>query len=139
MESIDEIIQFEGGYIHRPLKDGGPIKFGITKLVYANYLGREVSNSDLRNMDIDTAKEIYIRHYVSTPRIDTLDSALQSTMIKISLQHGPFKSISKLQHILNQAGFGPITIDGVLGPRTREAADIAHTKMDNSLLEALMI
>lgn len=116
---IEEIIRREGGYVNHPNDRGGPTKYGITQKTLSRYLGHQVSIEDVKNMTKETAYEIYERDYYKGPRLDTLPEEIRPVVTDASVLYGPKRAIMFLQNIVNEAGFGPISVDGVLGPMTR--------------------
>lgn len=135
---IDEVLQREGGFVNHKANRGGPTKFGITQKTYSHYLGHKASLQEVKDMTLDTAKEIYERNYFTGPRINTLPEPPRTFVLDMSINHGPKTAIKILQRVTNAAGFGPITIDGVVGPNTRSAVENAQTSMGNMFQNALV-
>jgi lysozyme family protein len=80
---LNEILSLEGGYIHKSPNHIGPVKFGISRKVYSNYLGRIVTNQEIRDMTEQTAEEIYERSFFTNPRIHTLSKTVQMQLFHI--------------------------------------------------------
>jgi lysozyme family protein len=134
---IHDILRREGGFVDHPADRGGPTNFGITHKTLARYLGRDVSREDVRDLSRDLAVEIYRRAYYLEPRIDALPSGLQAFLFDSAVNHGPRRAVRFLQQVLNAAGFGALSIDGLAGPKTRQQAERAETAMGPWLLAAL--
>ena len=128
-DAIDDIIRVEGGYVNDPVDKGGPTKYGITQKTLSQYLGRQASIDDVKNLTKETAREIYERHYLTGPRINTLPSPIKEQILDIGVNSGPKTAIKMLQRVLNAAGFGPVTVDGVIGPMTRKVTETALQEM----------
>ena len=138
-DPIDIILKHEGGFVNHKADKGGPTNFGITQRTYSNYLGRKASISDVRNMSEDTAREIYERSYLTGPRIHTLpDPVPQTLVLDMAINHGPRNGIKMMQRVVNSAGFGPISVDGVIGPMSRKAVENAVDAMGNEFQNALV-
>ena len=135
---IDEVLRKEGGYVNHPADRGGPTKFGITQRTLSTWLGRPVSAEEVRTLDVDTAREIYEQNYYTAPRIDTLPEEIQPLVFDCAVNHGPRRAISFVQRVINEAGFGPIDIDGTLGPQTRAAAEVAQQEMEGFFCNAIV-
>ena len=133
---IKEIIRREGGYVNHPNDRGGPTKYGVTHRTLSRYLKREASIEDVKHMTEETAYEIYERDYYEGPRINTLPAPLRSIVTDASVLYGPRRAIKFAQQIVNEAGFGPCTVDGILGPNTRKQIKAAHAKMGKFLINA---
>lgn len=110
---IKKILAHEGGFIDDIDDRGGATNFGITQITYSQWLGRPASVNDVRAMDIETAKEIYLTNYYYAPRINSLPKSIQPQVFDCSINHGPFRAIKFLQNVCNLAGFDPLIVDGV--------------------------
>ncbi len=134
---IDDIIRREGGFVDHPADRGGPTNFGITQKTLSRYLGRKVTRDDVRRLSRELAAEIYRRAYYLEPRIDTLPKSIRAFLFDSAVNHGPRRAIRFLQQVCNAAGFGPLTVDGLLGPATRRRAVAGEREMGPWLLAAL--
>lgn len=119
---ITDILKREGGFVNDPRDRGGPTKYGITKNTLAAWLGRPVTVDEVRTLDEDTAREIYERNYYIAPRIDTLPDDVQPVVFDCAVNHGARRAVGFVQKVINEAGFGPVDVDGIIGPGTRAAA-----------------
>lgn len=137
-DPIDVILQNEGGYVNASADRGGPTNFGITQATYSVYLGHPASIDDVKAMPVEAAREIYERQYLSGPRIDQLSDPIKTQVLDIAVNSGPTTAIKMIQRVVNAAGFGPVTVDGVLGPFSRTAIETAQTKMGKLLNNALV-
>lgn len=137
-DPIDVVLRHEGGFVNHPADKGGPTNFGITQRVYSNYLGRKASLQEIKDMSVDAAREIYERNYFTGPRIHLLPNPPRTLVLDMAIHHGPVTAIKMLQRVVNQAGFGPIANDGVLGPMSRAAIEKAAARMGNTLQNALV-
>ena len=133
---ISEIIRREGGYVNHPNDRGGPTKFGVTQKTLSTYLGYSATIEDVKNMTIETAAEIYERSYYTQPRIDSIPEEIQPVVTDASVLYGPKRAIMFLQNIVNEAAFGPISVDGVLGPNTRSKIEVAYERMGAFFINA---
>jgi len=138
IDPIEEVLKHEGGFVNRAEDRGGPTNFGITKAVYEDWIGRPVSIDEIRTMDRNEAKEIYENRYLVGPRISELSDPLQTHILDIAVNSGPKTAIKMLQRVLNMAGFGPVDVDGVLGPKTRQVAENAQIEMGGYLQNAIV-
>ena len=134
---ISDIIRREGGFVDHPADRGGPTRYGITHKTLARYLGRDVTTGDVRGLSRELAAEIYRRAYYLEPRIDALPSSVRPFLFDCAVNHGPRRAIRFLQQVLNAAGFGPLGVDGLSGPKTRREARKAEDAMGPWFLAAL--
>lgn len=137
-EMIGDILRREGGYVNHPADRGGPTNYGITQRTLSGWLGRPASVEEVRTLDEATAREIYERNYLAGPRIDTLPDRVVPFVFDGAVNHGPRRAVMLLQSVINQAGFGPVSEDGLIGPKTRTAVEKADAEMQDWLLAALV-
>lgn len=137
-DMIDDILVREGGFVDHPHDRGGPTNFGITQATLSGYLGKPVTREKVQNLNVDLARDIYETQYYIAPRINNLPEPIQPFVFDCSINHGPRRAIRFVQKVCNDAGFGPLIIDGVVGPATRLAADTALERMGDWFLAALV-
>ena len=61
--AIKEVLKHEGGFVNHPSDPGGMTNLGVTKRVYEKWMGREVSEQEMRDLSEDTAVKIYKKNY----------------------------------------------------------------------------
>lgn len=120
---IDTILKNEGGYVNHVADRGGPTNFGVTQRVYSEFLGRPASIDDVKNMKIETARQIFKNNYYLKPKLDRLPLELQPVITDASVLYGHPRAIIFLQNILLAAGHKIGKADGVIGPATILAAE----------------
>ncbi len=135
---LNDIIQREGGYVDHPRDPGGTTNMGITIGTLSQYYGRKASKEEVRNLTIDTAKEIYTREYVMKPMFHTLPEGLQPIAVDTGVLFGPSRAIKFMQSVCNQSGFGPLNEDGVLGNLSRSAITTAFDQMQGYFINAMV-
>ena len=137
-DPIGLILEHEGGYVNHKDDKGGATNFGVTIGTYSKWLGREASIDEVKNMKVETAREIYETQYFTGPRIDTLPEPPQTLILDMAINHGPRNAIRMMQRTINLAGFGPVDADGAIGPQTRRAAEDAASAMGNYFQNAIV-
>ena len=124
------VLKHEGGFVNDPADRGGATNLGITQATLSEWRGHQVSVDDVRNLTEGEAREIYETNYLKRPKIDWLDFPYpQVFVMDMAVNHGPGRAIKILQKTINKAGFGPIGVDGGMGPMTRDAAHQAQSEM----------
>ena len=114
------IIKWEGGYSNRPTDKGGPTNFGITQADLAEWYGRQVSASDVRQMDIDTAISIYRKNYWDRAKIYLLPPALWAVVFDAGVNNGINTATKFLQRVISANGID-VVVDCHMGPATATA------------------
>jgi lysozyme family protein len=140
VESIaNEIVRREGGYVNDPDDPGGATNFGVTihtmrRLGLDKTGDGKVDEKDVKALGRDEAVRIYLKHYFEQPRIHLLPEPLQATVFDMQVNAGT-NAVRILQRIL--ASFGqPLKDDGVIGPQTVRAVEIAMNAAPDHLVDA---
>lgn len=136
---INGILRREGGYVDHPDDRGGATNFGVTQQTLSDYLGRSASKDDVRNMDIELAREIYRKNYYYGPKIDRLPEAIQAFVFDCSINHGAVRAIKFVQKVCNAAGIAEqIGVDGKMGPASERAAAATQDSLGSEFLNELI-
>jgi len=138
----EEIVDREGGYVNDPDDPGGATKFGVT-IHTMRRLGLDLTGDgritprDVRALTRDRAVRIFIDHYYRRPGIDGLPGALQASVFDMYVNAGR-NAVKILQRLLRRMG-EEVTVDGVIGPRTRAAAARAAAAAPDHIADAYAI
>ncbi|MEM8788847.1 MAG: holin-associated N-acetylmuramidase [Pseudomonadota bacterium] len=143
MQSVDAIAQAivarEGGYVNDPDDPGGATNFGVT-IHTMRRLGLDLDSdgdidaADVRRLTRAQAVEIFKRHYFAKPGIDRLPARLQASVFDMYVNAGAH-AVRILQRVLAEFD-EPVTVDGILGPRTAAATALAYRKAPGHLVDA---
>ncbi len=143
MRSVDaiarDIVAREGGFVDDPDDPGGATNHGVT-IHTMRRLGLDldrdgdVDTADVKALSQAQAIEIFKKHYYGKPGIDRLPGALQPSVFDMYVNAGA-QAVRVLQNLL--ASFDePVTVDGVIGPRTAAATALAFGKAPDHLVDA---
>jgi lysozyme family protein len=136
---VAEIIQREGGFVDDPADKGGATNMGITQAALATWLKRPATIDDVKALTVDQASAIYKQMYFTAPHIDQLPADIQPVCFDICVNSGAGAMGKLVQQTLNAAGFGPLTTDGALGPKSQAAAAQAVAKLGGAaVVDALV-
>ena len=115
--AFDLLITHEGGYANRPLSDdpGGATMYGVTEATArANgYKG------DMRDFTLAMSKDIYKAKFWDACQCDSMPPALRYPLFDAAVNSGPGQAIKWLQSAVG------VKADGVMGPMTRQAVNVA--------------
>ncbi len=122
-----------------PDDPGGPTKFGVT-IHTLRRLGLDltgdgqVTAADVRKLSRAEAVRIFVDEYFHRPRISTLPAPLHATVFDMQVNAGRW-GVRLLQRLLAKMGH-PLRDDGVIGPKTRDAAVKAIAAASDHLVDA---
>ncbi|MDR1208336.1 MAG: hypothetical protein LBJ89_03215 [Holosporales bacterium] len=117
-KAIKFVLKNEGGVSDDPQDAGGVTKFGISQKSYPDW--------DIENLTKEDAIEIYRRDFWQ-PYQD-FEDRLATKVFDLSVNMGHKRAVQILQRALQCLG-AKIVDDGVLGPITRQAVDLANVDM----------
>ena len=135
---IDEVLTKEGGFVNHPADRGGPTNYGITQKTLSRYLETAVSVDMVAALDVNTAREIYALNYYHAPRINLLPEKIQHFAFDCAVNHGPRRAIKFIQEVCNDFGYGPLTVDGLMGPKTKVQARACLEEHGDWMIVALV-
>jgi lysozyme family protein len=138
-EIATEIVAREGGYVNDPDDPGGATNHGVT-IGTLRRLGIDVNRdsridvADVKALTRAQAVEIYLKHYYEGPGIAALPEPLQASVFDMYVNAGG-NAVKILQRLLTDMGF-PCEPDGVIGPQTIRAAQMAFDAAPSFLADA---
>jgi lysozyme family protein len=116
------VIKSEGGFVNNPKDPGGMTNLGVTRSAWEAYLGRDVSEDDMRSLTPDRVKPFYKAMYWDRIKGDSLPAGVDYAAYDLAVNSGPAKAARFLQEI---AG---VVADGVIGPKSLEAIQACDAK-----------
>lgn len=135
----EDIVRREGGYVNDPDDPGGATNYGVT-IHTMRRLGLDLDGDgdltpeDVRRLTQDQAIEIFIKYYFEKPMISQLPEVLHATVFDMHVNAGS-NAVKLLQRLLVDMGY-PLAADGVIGPKTIEAAQAAYAQAPDHLADA---
>jgi lysozyme family protein len=116
------VLQHEGGWSNHPSDPGGMTNLGVTKRAWEDYVGRTVSEGEMRALTPDIVTSFYEDRYWHKIKGDELPVGVGYCVFDACVNSGPKRAIMFLQAALGTAQ------DGVLGPVTLKAAQTTDPK-----------
>ena len=95
------LLEHEGGYVDHPMDPGGATNFGVTKVVYEKYLGRNVTKDEVKAMRADEVADIYKRKYWDKVRGDELPLGLDWCVFDFAVNAGVSRASKNLQKFIS--------------------------------------
>jgi lysozyme family protein len=117
---FDLMLAHEGGYVHHEKDPGGRTNHGVTQRVWEEWLGRPVSEKEMRALTPTMVKPLYKRKYWDACRADDLVAGVDYVVFDVAVNSGPGRAIKFLQSCVG------VTVDGGFGPATLAAVKKAE-------------
>ena len=120
---IAGLLKREGGYVNHPADKGGPTNFGITLATLKAWRKKTVTATDVKNMTVTEAKQIYKANYWDKLNLDKV-SYLNIAAIAFdqAVNRGPKpagKAIQSSVNVIKKAtGQTLLVVDGDIGPKS---------------------
>jgi lysozyme family protein len=109
------LLAHEGGFVNHPQDPGGMTNLGVTARVWEEWLGRPVSEKEMKALTPTMVKPLYKRKYWDAVRGDELVSGVDYAVFDVAVNSGAGRAIKFLQSCVG------VTVDGGFGPRTFDA------------------
>ena len=115
---LEFVLKHEGGWADHPRDPGGATMKGVTLKVYREYLGRNASKEELRNIPEQHLVEIYKSLYWDKANCDGFLAGVDLVVFDMAVNSGVSRSARILQRCVGAVPdgiIGPITMDLVNG------------------------
>jgi lysozyme family protein len=119
-ECIELLLAHEGGYVDHPKDPGGRTNLGVTQHVWEEWMGRPVTEKEMRALTPLMVKPLYKRKYWDAVRADDLVAGVDYCVFDVAVNSGPGRAIKFLQSCVG------VTVDGGFGPATLAAVNKAE-------------
>ena len=127
------VIKHEGGFVAHPSDPGGITNLGVTKAAWEEYLGKEVTEQDMRDLTVETVKPFYRQNYWDRVRGDDLPPGVDYAVFDFAVNSGVARASRMLQECVGatkDGSIGPKTVEAV---KTHDAAKLAQELCDKRL------
>jgi lysozyme family protein len=113
--ALAALLKHEGGYVNHPKDPGGMTNLGVTKRVWEAYIGKEVTEDDMRNLTPYVVAPLYKTRYWDAVKGDELPAGVDMCVFDCAVNSGAGRAIRLLQKVVG------VKDDGVIGPATLNA------------------
>jgi len=110
------LLKHEGGYVNDPNDPGGRTNLGVTQKVYENWVERDVTEQEMRDLTVEDVASIYKNEYWDRGKCDDLPSGVDWCIFDWGVNSGMSRSAKALQRIVGveaDGGIGPMTLQAV--------------------------
>lgn len=105
----------EGGFVNHKADPGGMTNLGITRATYEQWVGRHVTDDEMRALTLKDVEPIYRANYWNRIRGDELPVGVDLVVFDFAVNSGSTRAAKYLQQACNVAS------DGIIGPKTLAA------------------
>ena len=111
-EALEHVLKHEGGFVNHPADPGGMTNLGVTKKVWDEWIGRESSEDEMRNLKPEDVANLYKKLYWDRVKGDDLPSGVNYCVFDAAVNSGTGRAAKWLQEAV---GAVP---DGAIGAKT---------------------
>ena len=112
---LAKLLSHEGGYVNHPKDPGGMTNLGVTKRVYDDWIGRESTEQEMRDLTPTDVGPIYKKNYWDRVKGDNLPSGVDWCAFDWAVNSGSGRPAKAIQRAVGAAA------DGAIGPMTLKA------------------
>ena len=112
---LAKLLSHEGGYVNHPKDPGGMTNLGVTKRVYDDWIGRESTEQEMRDLTPADVGPIYKKNYWDRVKGDDLPSGVDWCAFDWAVNSGSGRPAKAIQRAVGAAA------DGAIGPMTLKA------------------
>jgi lysozyme family protein len=109
---LEMLLVHEGGFVNHPDDPGGMTNLGVTKKVWEEWVGHDVSEKEMRNLTPTMVAPLYQKKYWNACRADDLIPGLDYCVFDVAVNSGVGRAIKLLQSSVGavpDGGYGPAT------------------------------
>ena len=106
------LLSHEGGFVNHPEDPGGITNLGVTKKVYDEWIDRESTEQEMRDLTPEDVAPIYKKNYWDRVKGDSLPSGLDWACFDWAVNSGSGRPAKAVQRAVGA------TADGAIGPAT---------------------
>ena len=88
-KAMQFVLPHEAGYVNHPSDRGGPTNRGVTQATLSGYLGRPATIDDVKNLDEQTARDIYKTKFFDPIASKLKDPKAQMVAFNAAIASGP--------------------------------------------------
>ena len=109
---LEMLLHHEGGFVNHPRDPGGMTNLGVTRMVYEKWIGKKVTEQEMRDLTVKDVAPIYYNNYWKRCKCDDLPNGVDWSVFDWAVNSGVGRSAKALQGIIGA------TQDGGIGPKT---------------------
>lgn len=111
-QCLEMLLHHEGGFVNHPKDPGGMTNLGVTRAVYEQWMGRHVSEDEMRALTPEDVAPVYKQNYWDKVRGDDLPAGLDWVAFDWAVNSGAGRPAKAIQRCVGAKQ------DGAIGPKT---------------------
>jgi len=123
------LLSHEGGFVNHPEDPGGITNLGVTKKVYDEWIGRESTEQEMRDLTPEDVGPIYKKNYWDRIKGDSLPSGLDWACFDWCVNSGsgrPAKAVQRAVGATQDGAIGPATIGLIMEKDPKFIIEYVH-------------
>lgn len=116
------VFKEEGGYANDPHDPGKRTNHGVTQETWEEYVGRPVTEEEMKNLTVQDVTPLYKKNYWNACRCDDLPEGVDYAVFDLSVNSGVRRAAKTIQAVLG------VVADGKIGPVTIAACEAANAR-----------
>jgi len=114
-KALSAVLRHEGGFVNHPADPGGMTNLGCTKATWEQWVGRKVTEAEMRALTPSDVAPLYKKRYWDKVMGDDLPTGVDYAVFDAAVNSGVTRASRWLQQAVG------VTDDGVIGPKTLTA------------------
>ncbi len=126
---LEMLLAHEGGFVNHPDDPGGITNLGVTKKVYDEWVGRESTEQEMRDLTPEDVGPIYKKNYWDRVKGDLLPSGVDWCAFDWAVNSGksrPSKAIQRAVGATQDGAIGPATIGLIMEKDPKEIINYVY-------------
>jgi lysozyme family protein len=123
------LLSHEGGFVNHPEDPGGITNLGVTKKVYDEWIDRESTEQEMRDLTPEDVAPIYKKNYWDRVKGDSLPSGLDWACFDWAVNSGsgrPAKAVQRAVGATQDGAIGPATIGLIMEKDPKFIIEYVH-------------
>lgn len=116
------VLKSEGGFTNNLKDPGGMTNLGVTKAVWENWVGHQVTETDMRALGPQDVAPLYKANYWDKISGDSLPLGVDYAVFDMAVNSGVSRAAKTLQQVLG------VGADGKIGQATIDACEAANAR-----------
>lgn len=118
--AFEKLMRWEGGYSNNPKDRGGTTNYGISLRFYKS-IKPDATEEEIGELSKSDAAQLYYDHWWVPNKYREIDYTVAVQVFNFAVWMGAKRAHKLLQRAIMATSGEPLKIDGIVGPKTKEA------------------